>query len=312
MTSASTLPAAVRSFLNFCRIEKGLAVNSVESYGSDLARFAAWLNLRSVWPPSPDDIRAYLDHLSSSGLSGRSVARHLTTIRNFARFLVSEMAIPSDPTELVPMPRQGTAIPRTLNTGQIDRLSVSPNAGTPLGLRDRAMLELLYASGLRVSELCQVQVSDLNGDLGILRVTGKGNKQRIVPVGGGALRAIEEYRATARPAILKGRASQYLFVTARGTKMTRQGFAKALGVHGREAGIFHGISPHVVRHSFASHLLEGGADLRSLQTMLGHADISTTQIYTHVLRSRLRQTVDRYHPRAPRAIPQKAGPTTKP
>jgi integrase/recombinase XerD len=160
------------------------------------------------------------------------------------------------------------------------------------------MLELLYATGLRVSELCQVQVSDLDRELGLIRVMGKGNKQRIVPVGKSALAAVSTYLAGARAQLLRGRASRYLFVTARGASMTRQGFWKLLAGHGKRAGIFHRLTPHVVRHSFATHLLEGGADLRSVQTMLGHSDISTTQIYTHVMRSRLRKTVEEHHPRA--------------
>ncbi len=174
----------------------------------------------------------------------------------------------------------------------------APDSTKPTGLRDRAMLQLLYASGLRVTELCELQLSDLNEEVGVVRVLGKGNKQRLVPVGRQAIAAIAAYRAEARGVILKGRGSKYLFVTARGTRMTRQGFWNLLAGYGRKAGITHRLTPHVVRHSFATHLLEGGADLRSVQTMLGHADISTTQIYTHVMRSHLRKTVDEHHPRA--------------
>src|SRR5262249_41548213 len=165
-------------------------------------------------------------------------------------------------------------------------------------LRDRAMMELLYASGLRVSELCKVGVADVNLSMGVLRTTGKGNKQRLVPVGKRALLAIQDWLGRGRAGLLKGRASKQLFITARGGSMTRQAFWKLLAGYGRKAGIFHGLTPHVLRHSFATHLLEGGADLRSVQVMLGHADISTTQIYTHVLRSRLRDTVEKHHPRA--------------
>ena len=160
------------------------------------------------------------------------------------------------------------------------------------------MLELLYAAGLRVSELCQLELSDLNLELGVLRVTGKGGRQRLVPVGKSALAAVSHYLGTSRPKLLRGRGSQYLFVTSRGGRLTRQAFWKLLVLHGKKAGIFHGLTPHAIRHTFATHLLEGGADLRSVQTMLGHADISTTQIYTHVLRSRLRTTVEEHHPRA--------------
>src|SRR4029077_14985842 len=179
-----------------------------------------------------------------------------------------------------------------------DKIIEAPDTSRPNGLRDRAMMELLYASGLRVSELCKVGVSDLNLELGVLRTTGKGNKQRLVPVGKAAILAVRAYIESGRSGLLKGRASKYLFITARGGCMTRQGFWKHLGAYGKKAGIFHGLTPHVLRHSFATHLLEGGADLRSVQIMLGHADISTTQIYTHVMRSRLRDTVEKHHPRA--------------
>jgi integrase/recombinase XerD len=185
-----------------------------------------------------------------------------------------------------------------LNAADLERLLEAPPAGKPNGLRDRAMLQLVYASGLRVSELCGVELNDLNLSLGYLRVTGKGNKQRLVPMGQAAMGSIEAYLTGGRPAILQGRASRYLFVTSRGTKMTRQAFWKLLAAHGKASGLFHNLSPHVLRHTFATHLLEGGADLRSVQTMLGHADIGTTQIYTHVARGRLRAVVDKHHPRA--------------
>jgi integrase/recombinase XerD len=217
-------------------------------------------------------------------------------VRGFFKFLLTEGAISSDPTEHLQAPRQWKAIPRFLGRAQVEALLEAPNASTPLGLRDRAMLQLLYATGLRVSELCKVQLGDLNGQ-GVITVIGKGNKQRLVPVGNHAQKAVAKYLETARPALLKAWACPYLFATSRGSRMTRQAFWKLIAAHGKRAGIFHNLSPHVVRHSFATHLLEGGADLRSLQTMLGHSDISTTQIYTHVMRSRLRTVVDRHHPR---------------
>lgn len=298
MSAPLTIAPAIRSFLSFCRIEKGLAANSLENYGRDLAKFEGWLGSGENTPESADKIRDYIDFLYGSGLSSRSIARHLTTLRNFYRFLLTENRVASDPTALITAPRQWRSLPKVLNRSGIDSLSTTPDADAPRGIRDRAMIELVYSSGLRVSELCSLQIPDLDRDRGIVRITGKGNKQRLVPVGSEALKAVETYLNRARPAILKERASPYLFVTARGTKMTRQGFFKVLKAHGKQAGIYKDLSPHKLRHSFATHLLEGGADLRSVQTLLGHADISTTQIYTHVAQSRLRNMLEKHHPRA--------------
>jgi integrase/recombinase XerD len=302
MSGALTQPAAdlrsqTSAFLNFCRIEKGLSANSLSAYASDLAKFTGF-NAESSGLPETEQIRHYLDHLYQAGLSSRSVGRHLTTLRNFYGFLLKEGHIAADPTEHLRSPRQWQNIPKFLNLEEIEKIIQAPDVQRPLGLRDRAMMELLYASGLRVSELCKAGLSDLNLELGVLRTTGKGNKQRLVPVGKAAVLAVRKYLEGGRPALLKGRASRYLFVTAREGCLTRQAFWKLLAAYGRKAGIFRGLTPHVLRHSFATHLLEGGADLRSVQIMLGHSDISTTQIYTHVLRSRLRDTVEKHHPRA--------------
>jgi integrase/recombinase XerD len=286
------------AFLNFCRIEKGLACNSLEAYEADLQKFAQFCAAAPAGIPGAEAVGRYVDSLFQSGLGGRSVARHLSTLRSFYSFLLREGKIGSDPTEHLGAPRQWQTIPKFLNLEEIDRLLEAPDAARPTGLRDHAMIELLYASGLRVSELCGLGMADLKLDLGVVRATGKGKKQRIIPVGKPALAAVGAYLESGRPAILKGRPSRYLFVTARGGCLTRQAFWKLLRLHGRKAGLFHHLTPHVIRHSFATHLLEGGADLRSVQTMLGHADISTTQIYTHVMRSRLRKTVDEHHPRA--------------
>ncbi len=285
------------AFLNFCRIEKGLSANSLEAYSTDLSRFAAFEG-DAARSPGLERLRAYLDHLYGCGLGSRSVARHLTTLRNFYGFLLREGVIAEDPTAQLRSPKQWQTIPKFLNLEEIEKILRAIDTSRPRGLRDRAMIELLYACGLRVSELCRAGVGDLDANLGVLRALGKGNKQRLVPVGQEALRAVADYLEGGRAALLKGRASRYLFVTARGGCLTRQGFWKLLAGYGRKAGIFHGLTPHVLRHSFATQLLEGGADLRSVQAMLGHADISTTQIYTHVMRSRLRETVDKYHPRA--------------
>jgi integrase/recombinase XerD len=272
----------------------------MEAYTRDLDRFGAYIANKGATSEIPDaeEVRAYVDSMNADGLSSRSIARHTTTIRNFYQFLLRENVIDRDPTEFLPLPKQWSTIPKFLNLEEINRMIEAPDQAKPTGLRDRAMIELLYATGLRVSELCGIGDTDLEADLGLIRVNGKGNKQRLVPVGREALTAIQVYVDGARSRLLKGRSSKYLFVTARGGKLDRKSFWKLLIQHGKKAGIFHGLTPHVIRHSFATHLVERGADLRSVQTMLGHADISTTQIYTHVVRSRLREEFDRHHPRA--------------
>jgi integrase/recombinase XerD len=297
--NAETAPLTgqMQAFLNFCRLEKGLSANSLQAYTLDLAKWSAFLGEASELP-GPEELRLYLDHLYKSGLGARSIARHLTTLRGLYGFLLREGQTSTDPTEHLGTPKQWQNIPKFLNLEDIEKIINTIDDTRPTGLRDRAMLELLYATGLRVSELCRLGLGDCNLDMAIVRTTGKGNKQRLVPAGKDAMKAVEEYLKSGRATLLKGRASRYLFVTARGSCLTRQAFWKLLAGYGRKAGIFHGLTPHVLRHSFATHLLEGGADLRSVQVMLGHSDISTTQIYTHVMRSRLRQTVEEHHPRA--------------
>ena len=302
---ARRLPAQISAFLSFCRVEKGLAANSLDAYRRDLERFGQWIEQHGVHLTAAgrEELRLYIDSLYAAGLTGRSVARHITSLRNLYKYLLEQNAVESDPTEFLAAPKLGSALPKYLNHEQVDGLldakgQPESSDSKPTEIRNRAMLHLLYASGLRVSELCGAQLSDVELNLGVIRVMGKGNKQRMVPMGAEAIAAIENYLASARSSLLAGRASKYLFITARGGRLTRQGFWKLLGERGKRAGILRGLSPHVVRHSFATHLIEGGADLRSVQTMLGHADISTTQIYTHVARTRLRKTVDEHHPRA--------------
>ena len=290
------LSSEVSSFLNYCRVEKGLSANTLEAYARDLKAFSDFRKAENGIPALAD-LRHYLDLLSQNGLGSRSIARHMATLHNFYRFLAADGRIESDPTERLVSPKQWQGIPKFLNRDQIDRLLAAPDATKPTGVRDRAMLELLYATGLRVSELCGLRVQDVQLEAGVLRTIGKGNKQRITPIGKSALAAVRRYLDEARPTLLRGRSSQFLFVTARGGSLTRQAFWKLLVQSGKKVGIFHNLTPHVIRHSFATHLLEGGADLRSVQIMLGHADISTTQIYTHVMRSRLRQTIEQHHPR---------------
>ena len=295
--SQGELAGQTSAFVNFCRVEKGLAANSLSAYSADLERFIKFAG-EGAGIPDVESIRHYLDSLYQAGLSNRSIGRHLTTLRNFYAFLLREGRVAGDPTEHLRTPRQWQTIPKYLNLEQIEKIIRAPDLSKPTGLRDRAMMELLYATGLRVSELCKTGKGDLDLSYGVIRTTGKGNKQRLVPVGKAAVEAVTNYLENGRGALLKGRASRYLFVTARGGCLTRQAFWKLLAGYGRKAGIFHGLTPHVLRHSFATHLLEGGADLRSVQVMLGHADISTTQIYTHVMRSRLKATVEKHHPRA--------------
>jgi integrase/recombinase XerD len=287
----------VKSFLDFCRVEKGLAQNSIASYRNDLNRFTGHLAV-PVTEATREHLNAYVSSLYESGMSPRSIARHIATLRNFYTFLAGEGAITVDPSEFLAAPRQWSTLPKYLNPEEVERLLAAPPAEKATGLRDRAMLEMLYATGLRVSELCGLELAAVERQLGVLRVIGKGNKQRMVPFGEAAGQALDRYLNEGRPKLMKKRASSYVFVTARASAMTRQCFWMLLKAYGRRVGISRTLTPHVIRHSFATHLVEGGADLRSVQIMLGHADISTTQVYTHVARRRLRETIDRHHPRA--------------
>jgi integrase/recombinase XerD len=300
MGGVTPFAGRVQSYLLFCRIEKGLSTNSLQAYGRDLARLESFLGNRDVSEVTLDILRTYVDHLREAGLSNRSIARHITAVRGLFEFLHEEEAIPANPAELLVSPQIGSNLPRYLSRQRVDALAASPKTDSCTGLRDRAMIDLLYATGLRVSELLDMKIGDFEEASGWVRVTGKGNKQRIVPVGKQAIASIELYLRSQRPGLLKGRTSAYLFITARGSRMTRQGFWKLLKERGKSIGITRDLSPHVLRHTFATHLLEGGADLRSVQAMLGHADIGTTQVYTHVLRSRLEETVKQHHPRSTR------------
>jgi len=298
-TVQSPLSRGIQAFLGFCRMEKGLSPNSLDAYSRDLAGFLAFATpLAGGDYPSPEILIQYLNFLYNKDLSSRTIARHLSAVRNLFHFLLSEGLVASDPTEHLTSPKQWSNIPKFLNRDQVGQLVAAPDAAKASGVRDHAMLELLYATGIRVSELINLRTSNADLGKGLIRVTGKGNKQRIVPIHTEAIKATQGYIDGARAELLKGKSSPYLFVTARGGPMTRQAFWASLKINGKKAGIFHNLSPHVLRHTFATHLLEGGADLRSVQTMLGHSDLSTTEIYTHVVRSRLRDTLDRHHPRA--------------
>jgi integrase/recombinase XerD len=277
-----------------------LAANSIDSYRRDLTEFSAFLRHRGESPLTADRdcIRTFLKRLYDRNLGARSVARHLVSLRNLFRFLVREGRLPADPTADVEAPKFDQSLPWYLSPEEVDRLLAQPDASTPLGLRDQAMLELLYATGMRVSELVHVGAADIDRELGIVRCLGKGNKERLIPVGKSALRAVEAYLLNGRAALAGKRNPPWLFLNGRGGVLSRVGFWKVLKAYGRRAGLATGLTPHLLRHSFAVHLLERGADLRSIQLMLGHSDISTAQIYTHVLKERLKEVYQSHHPRA--------------
>jgi len=286
-------------FLDYLVVEKGLAKNSLASYATDLRRFGHWLGDHSIEIDRVERIHLikYFQALRAAGISARSVARALAAIRGMFRFLVSERHLKADPTENVENPKLWSSLPKSILPSEVDALLAAPDRTAPEGLRDAAMLELLYATGLRVSELIRVRIDEVVMDAGFLRTIGKGSKERIVPFGDTARTAILEYIERGRSHFDKF-ADPHLFLSQRGRPMTRQSFWMKIVRYARDAGIKTHISPHVLRHSFATHLLENGADLRSVQMMLGHADISTTQIYTHVSRARLQRMYEQFHPRA--------------
>lgn len=290
----------VRLFLEFARVEKGLAANSIESYQRDLTSFSGYLRRLGKTSASVtrDDLRSFLKVLYDRDLGARSVARHLVSLRNFFKFLVKEGRITADPAAEIEAPRLEQTLPKYLTSDEVERLLAQPDTSTPAGLRDKAMFELLYATGMRVSELIHVRPADFEMELGIVRCLGKGNKERLIPVGKSGLQAVETYLGKGRATLAGKRESPWLFLNQRGGSLSRVGFWKILVASGRRAGISTPLTPHLVRHSFATHLLERGADLRSIQLMLGHSDISTTQIYTHVLKERLKQVYQSHHPRA--------------
>ncbi|HET6147330.1 MAG TPA: site-specific tyrosine recombinase XerD [Polyangia bacterium] len=301
---ALALDAVIQQFLDHLKVERELAPATVSAYGSDLADFSKFIagrggaalddaaGVRSI------DVLDYLARLTERKLSARSQARRLITLRQFFRFLKAEHGAALDPTEEIDLPRFGRRLPDFLSVEEVDRLLATPDRATPRGARDAAMLETLYATGLRVSELVRLRLSDVNFDAGYLMAFGKGRKQRLVPIGEVALAGLRAYIETGRPALAGGRASPALFLARHGRAMTRQSFWKLLGRHAIAAGIHKRISPHKLRHSFATHLVERGADLRAVQAMLGHADIGPTEIYTHLSRKHLRTVYDRFHPRA--------------
>jgi len=296
----ASLDIFVDQYINYLLFEKGLSEKTIESYSSDLSKYLEFLSRKGVKDITQADTPMILKHLIAlreSGLGSKSCARHLITLRGFHKFLAQEKILEFDPAKLVDLPKSGLKLPDVLSVSEVNLLLNIPDSNTVLGKRNSAMLELLYAAGLRVSELVNLRFLDVNIEACFVRVMGKGSKERIVPFGLYAKNKIDDYINNSRPLLLKNRISKYLFVARAGKPMTRQGFWKLLKQYVKQAGIKKKVTPHSLRHSFASHLLEGGADLRTVQVMLGHVDISSTQIYTHVARDHLRKIHEKYHPR---------------
>ena len=287
-----------RNFLNYLRVERGLSSNTLAAYKSDLDKLRKHASTigKDLLSIERTDITDFIEALSSSGLEAKSISRALVTVRNLYRFLLLDGHLNRDPSANIESPRSWQSLPKFLSTEEVDMLLDSPDTSTEIGLRDKAMLEVLYATGLRVSELVSLKLADLNLDFGFLVTLGKGTKERTVPLGQSAVTWIRRYIGV-RASLLNGKNTSRLFVGARGEHVTRQAFWKLIVTYGDKARIGH-VTPHLLRHSFATHLLENGADLRSVQMMLGHSDISTTQIYTHVTNERLREIYKRFHPRA--------------
>ena len=291
----------VESFLNYLMVERGLADNSISAYRNDLRQFAGYLAAQGVSRVTDlkrGHIKDHLHHLYSGGKSSATMARHITAIKGFCRFLSAEKRIEGNPALHIEHPKKAAYLPQVLSPPQVEKLLELPDTATRLGQRDKAMLELIYACGLRVSELLSLTLYDVHAELGFVRCIGKGDKERIIPVGKLALQALELYLAQARPSLLKGQKTPQLFLNHHGRRMTRQGFWKIIKAYGRRINAE--ITPHTMRHSVATHLLANGADLRMVQELLGHSDIGTTQIYTHVADTHLQRVYQQYHPRAKR------------
>jgi len=294
------LEADVRTFLSYLRVEKGLSDNTIQSYRRDMLKFVGFLDKQNLVTAKiqRQDVVDFLAMLYKRRLDSRSVARHLVTIRHFFRFSLLEGFIKEDPAATIESPKFRQSLPYFLSVEEVERLLAQPDTSSAIGLRDKAIIELMYSTGIRVSELAGIRVGDLQMEAGCLRCIGKGNKERLVPVGKKALAVVEAYMKKSRPELLKDNASANLFLNQRGRPMDRVMIWKMMGRYGRKAALRKPLKPHTLRHSFATHLLDRGADLRSVQIMLGHSDISTTQIYTHVVEERLKQVYKAHHPRA--------------
>jgi integrase/recombinase XerD len=295
----------IHVFLSYLRVERGLAQNTILAYGRDLKRFSEFLRKRQkerMQDVTREDVVDFLSNLYKEKLDSRSVARYLVSLRGLYKFAMMEDMVNADPTENLESPKIRNSLPTYLRVEEIDKLLAAPNLETPLGLRDRAMLEVLYSTGLRVSELLNLRISDIDMRIGCVRCIGKGDKERLVPIGRKAIEAVEQYLARGRIKFARPSSppphNNVLFLTSIGRRLSRVGIWKILHDYGMRLGLRGRLTPHKLRHSFATHLLERGADLRSVQLMLGHADISTTQIYTHVVEERLKQVYKAHHPRA--------------
>lgn len=287
----------IEAFLNALWLEFGLSENTLAAYGSDLSQFDQWLKCVTLPEVCGNDISLFLLYRQTQGNSSRSSARMLSSLRRFYGYLMRENLITIDPTQLIDAPHIGRSLPSSLSEDEVEQLLQAPETIHSLGLRDRTMLELLYAAGLRVSELVEITFQQVNFRQGCIRITGKGEKERLVPIGEEAVVWLERYLSGARLDILGQRQSDYLFVTARGSCMTRQAFWHIIKRYAKQAGIDKPLSPHTLRHAFATHLLNHGADLRVVQLLLGHSDLSTTQIYTHIAQHRLKELHSKFHPR---------------
>ncbi len=288
-------------FINYISVEKGLAQNTLESYQRDLRAYTGFLRLNGVGSfqdSQRNHIVSYLFSLQKNGRAKATLSRNLASIRSFYHYLFQERLIVEDPSTELESPKLDKKLPRVLSTQEIDLLLEQPNSMQVAGMRDRAMLEVIYATGIRVSELMSLDMNHINTEAGFVRCLGKGTKERIIPLGSMAIKTVEQYIADSRPKLIRMNGERALFVNQHGNRLTRQGFWKILKKYAREANIKKDITPHTLRHSFATHLLENGADLRSVQEMLGHADISTTQIYTQVTKSKLKDVYEKTHPRA--------------
>ena len=291
----------VSEFINYLAVERGLAQNTLESYGRDLRQFQSYLQdskIDFMKDLNRGTILTYLSNLQTRGKAVSTISRNLAAIKSFYQYLVRERYLEKDPAAHLESPKLEKKLPKVLSVHEVEELLKQPSSTLPAGLRDKAMLELLYATGIRVSELISLNISDVNLDMGYIKCYGKGSKERIVPLGSIAAKCVQEYLGKGRTKLVRTYEEAALFINHHGNRLTRQGFWKIIKKYAQEARIVKDITPHTLRHSFATHLLENGADLRSVQEMLGHADISTTQIYTHVTRNHLKEVYDKTHPRA--------------